>query len=151
VATLFSADALASPSLSAFAYPRVIRFQDVDAAGIVFYPRILEFFHDGYIDFLESRGCHLPAILTDGRWIAPIRHAEADFVRPLRFGDQVEVVIARAKLDETSLVVGYQLRAKEQQVSAYGQTLHLFLDPANHCRIPVPAIIQSAFSDIPRE
>lgn len=147
---LFSPEELVSPSRSSFTYPRGVRFQDVDAAGIVFYPRILEYFHDGYAEFLEQKGCQLSAILSEKSWIAPIRHADAEFLRPLRFGERLDVVIARARQDATSLVVGYQLK-QQTQLAAVGQTLHLFLDAKSYTRIPLPAIIDEAFRDIPED
>jgi len=56
---------------TAFADRRAIRFQDIDAAGIIFYPRVLEMFHDTYAAFLAFAGAPLPEVLRSGTWLAP--------------------------------------------------------------------------------
>src|SRR3954469_14243645 len=86
---------------SAFVERRAIRFQDIDAAGIIFYPRVLEMFHDAYAAFLAFAGSPLAEVMRTGTWIAPVRHAEADYFKPLRLGDEVAVAICRAHVVET--------------------------------------------------
>ncbi len=70
----------------------------------------MELCHDVYVEFLAAAGSPLPGALR-GPWIAPIRHAEADYFRPLRFGDRVNVAIVQTHLapaDEPSeLTLGY--------------------------------------------
>ncbi|HEY3498401.1 MAG TPA: acyl-CoA thioesterase, partial [Polyangiaceae bacterium] len=99
-------------SETAFAMELPIRFQDVDAAGIIFYPRVLELCHDTYVEFLASSGHPLQEALK-GPWIMPIRHAEADYLRPLRFGDRVEVAIVAAQMGPrqppTEVTLGYHI------------------------------------------
>lgn len=65
-----------------------VRFQDVDAAGVVFFARYFDLVHDAYAAFLESRGHPLASMFATPAWILPLRHAEADYLRPLRLGDR---------------------------------------------------------------
>src|SRR6187549_1067753 len=81
----------------AFKMEREVRFQDVDAAGVIFYPRLLEYFNDAYLALLSSAGQPLHASLGRAPWVSPVRHAEADFMRPLRFGDAIEVAVVGAQ------------------------------------------------------
>ena len=63
-------------------YQTTIRLHQTDAAGVVFFSNLFVIAHDAYESFLES---HLPlnAILSDGVYIIPIVHAEADYLLPL--------------------------------------------------------------------
>lgn len=113
-----------------FAEERVVRFQDVDAAGIIFYPRVLEYFSDVYIAMLMGSGWDLPKELGRSAVGTPLVHAEADYLAPLRFGDRVSVEIVGVKLGSTSFTVGYRIRANGGTVASIGQTVHVCLDRA---------------------
>ena len=134
---------------TAFADPRAIRFQDIDAAGIIFYPRVLEMFHDAYAAFLTFAGAPLPEVLRSGSWLAPVRHAEADYFKPLRFGDAVMVEICRAHLAETEATLGYRIaRSEGGEVCAVGQVVHTFVERASFKRTPIPEPVRRALARV---
>ena len=134
---------------TAFVERRAIRFQDIDAAGIIFYPRVLEMFHDVYAAFLAFAGTPLPEVLRSGGWLAPVRHAEADYFKPLCFGDPVSVEICRAHLAETEATLGYRIaRAQGEEVCAVGQVVHTFVERASFKRTPIPEPVRRALERI---
>jgi YbgC/YbaW family acyl-CoA thioester hydrolase len=134
---------------TAFADARAIRFQDIDAAGIIFYPRVLEMFHDAYAAFLAFAGAPLPEVLRSGTWLAPVRHAEADYFKPLRFGDVVSVEICRAYLAETEATLGYRIaRSEGGEVCAVGQVVHTFVERASFKRTQIPEPVRRALARI---
>jgi YbgC/YbaW family acyl-CoA thioester hydrolase len=148
----FERDELKLTRPSAFVDLRVIRFQDIDAAGIIFYPRVLEMFHDAYGVFLARAGHPLPEVLRSETWIAPVRHAEADYFRPLRFGDPVRVEICRAHVAETETTLGYRIeRTDTGELCVVGQVVHTFVDRASFRRIPIPEKLASALRAIEGE
>lgn len=129
-----------------FCHPLTARFQDVDAAGIVFYPRVLEYCHDAYVAFLAAHGHPLHQVLAERRWAAPLRHAEADYLRPIRFGDALEVLLVRARLEGSVLSLGYRLLpASGGAPLALAQTVHVFVDPVHFKRLEPPADLAAAF------
>ena|SRR5687768_17670259 len=141
----FDRDDLKLSRPHAFVDSRAIRFQDIDAAGIIFYPRVLEMFHDAYAAFLAFAGCPLPEVLQSGTWLAPVRHAEADYFKPLRYGDQVTVEICRAHLSETEATLGYRVaRAPGGEVCVVGQVVHTFVDRATFKRTAMPGPLRRA-------
>src|SRR5688572_22069786 len=109
---LFERDVLKQAG-RAFKVEREVRFQDVDAAGVIFYPRLLEYFNDTYLALLSSAGQPLHASLGRASWVSPVRHAEADFLRPLRFGEAIEVAVVGAKVrpdaEPTEVTLGYRI------------------------------------------
>jgi 1,4-dihydroxy-2-naphthoyl-CoA hydrolase len=145
----FDRDELKLSRPRAFADNRTIRFQDADAAGIIFYPRVLEMFHDVYVAFLASAGAPLPEVLRTGTWIAPVRHAEADYFKPLRFGDRVSVEICRAHLSETEATLGYRIaRSEGGEVCVVGQVVHTFVDRTSFKRTPIPEPVRLALEHL---
>lgn len=142
----FTRDALlAAPDR--YVHAMDVRFQDVDAAGIVFYPRFLEYFHDAKVAFLRARGCPLDRAIAERQWAAPLKHAEADYFKPLRFGDRVEVALVAARLDGSDLVLGYRVRRGEEVV-AVGQTQHVLVEPASFARVAPPARLAAALREL---
>lgn len=150
----FERERLLQRAESAFALELPIRFQDVDAAGIIFYPRVLELCHDVYVEFLASVGYPLPEMLK-GPFIIPIRHAEADYLRPLRFGDRVEVAIIAAqtgpRLPPTEVTLGYHIsNIENDEPAAVAQTVHTFVDRRSLERVPIPEGLERAFVAVGR-
>jgi YbgC/YbaW family acyl-CoA thioester hydrolase len=145
----FDRDELKLSRPQAFVDQRAIRFQDIDAAGIIFYPRVLEMFHDTYAAFLAFAGAPLPEVLRSGSWLAPVRHAEADYFKPLRFGDPVTVEICRAHLAETEAVLGYRIARQDSgEVCVVGQVVHTFVERASFKRTPIPQGVRRALEQI---
>ena len=145
----FERDDLKLSRPHAFVERRAISFQDIDAAGIIFYPRVLALFHDVYVGFLAFAGCPLPEVLKSRAWLAPVRHAEADYFKPLRFGDEVTVEICRAHLSsESEATLGYRIaRAEGGEVCAVGQVVHTFVD-ASFKRTPMPEPVRRALEHL---
>ena len=122
---------------------RRVRFQEVDAAGIVFYARVFDYFHDAYVAFLRERGAPLDEALQDRVWVAPLQHAEADYRRPLRFGDEIDVVIADIQVRETEYEVAYRIENRGE-IACVGGTRHVSVDPVSFRRTPIPEILRDA-------
>jgi 1,4-dihydroxy-2-naphthoyl-CoA hydrolase len=124
---------------------RVVRFQDVDAAGIVFYARTFEYFHDAYVACLRERGVPLEGALRTGEWAAPLHRAEAEYLRPLRFGDVIDVSLVSAEIGDTEFAIEYRIQ-RDGDTACVGRTLHVSVDPASFRRAPVPEALKTALS-----
>lgn len=156
---------LVSLPRAGFSRTRSVRFQDVDAAGVIFYPVLFEYCHDLYVEFLAANDTPLNDVLRQGSWAAPIRHAEADYIAPLRFGDPVSVELCCAHLEATEVTLGFRLRmcaseAKEagtvepgsriagSRIAAVAQTVHTFVSLPDFKRCDVPGQLVDAFRDL---
>ena len=79
-------------------FSRPVRFEEIDAAGIVFFARYLHICHDA----MEAVFAPLPggycALITQRRIGFPAVHTDCEFVAPLRYGDvvRVETSVVRA-------------------------------------------------------
>ena len=107
-----------------------VRFQEVDAAGIVYFPTLISYFHDAYVRLLSDRGLPLHKALQETPWIAPIRHAQADFLRPVRFGDVLHASLVRAHGSTGAISLGWRLSTggPDGIAHAVGRTVHTFVD-----------------------
>lgn len=121
---------------------RVVRFQDVDAAGTIFFPRVLEYMADAYQEVLERAGIDVPRILRDRVMAAPLAHAEADYLAPMLFGDAVEVEVVCARIGSKSVTFGHRIK-KGDTVAAVGATVHVFVDGETFQPIGVPDALRT--------
>ncbi len=124
---------------------RRVRFQDVDAASTIYFPKVLEYFGDCYMALLTASGLDVPGMLRERRLAAPLAHAEADYLSPLFFGDEVLVEIVKAVVGETSLTLGHRIK-KGERVTSLGRTVHVFIDPHSFKPVPVPAELARALA-----
>jgi YbgC/YbaW family acyl-CoA thioester hydrolase len=146
----FTISELTGAPKAVFGHPTDIRFQDVDGAAIVFYSRFFEYFHDAYAAFLRHHGISLAEAVRSGEWLAPLAHAEAEYVHPLKFGDSAVVEIVRARIGTSSLRVGYRIvLAGTSTVCTVGQTVHVMVDRETFRPMPVPEPVRRAFATIP--
>jgi|SRR6185503_18268800 len=146
----FERDRLKQAPSGAFKLEVSVRFQDVDAAGIIFYPRALELCHDAYVAFLDQAGLPLHEIIR-GPWLAPVRHAEADYLKPLRFGDRIEVALVAAHLETmpnpTEVTLGFRV-ARGADVAILAQTIHTFVERKSFQRTGVPDELRKALAPV---
>jgi len=89
-----------------------VRFDEVDAAGIVFYPRFFDYFHMAFEDFFgAATGVPYHVWIKERRIGWPTVHVETDFLAPLRYGDAFEVGLSFPKVGRSSFVTRYEVRA----------------------------------------
>jgi 1,4-dihydroxy-2-naphthoyl-CoA hydrolase len=131
-----------------YSMTRPVRFQDIDAAGIIFFARVFEYLHDAFFECLASRGIDIAAVLSSRAWGMPVVHAEADYRRPLRFGDAVAVELDSADIGESSLTARYTIRDASERARVYceGRTVHVFIDRDTSRTRPVPDEVRAAFT-----
>jgi 1,4-dihydroxy-2-naphthoyl-CoA hydrolase len=140
----FESDSLAGAVETMFSEARTVRFQDVDAASIVFFPRVLEYMHDVYVAFLAARGIHLARSIEANQYRIPLVHAEADYRAPMRFGDPITVDIVALKIGRSSFQIGYRIRHEDGRVAAVGQMAHVCVGLPAFAAIPIPDALRAA-------
>lgn len=133
-------------SAPVFEHPVEIRFQDVDAAGILFFARVFDLFHDAFFAGLAERGVRFAEVLAEKRWASPLVHAEADYRKPMRFGDRVVVELARVEFGGTSMTTRYRIRdaGDPERIHASGHLVHAFVELGEFRSCPVPDEVRAA-------
>ena len=87
-----------------------VRFEDVDFARVVFFPRLFNYCHQVFEDFFaDAVGVTYSQMLQKRKVGYPSVHASADFKHPLRFGDTARIVMETIKLSSKSITNRYRL------------------------------------------
>ena len=121
-----------------FTYERLVRFPDVDAAGVVFFARYLEWFHDAYFAWLAANGIDPTRMFEPGGWGTPLVHAEADYQASLVPGDRVTISIVAEKIGGSSFTLGYRMEGAGAKLHATGRTIHVCVDITTRRPRPIP-------------
>jgi 1,4-dihydroxy-2-naphthoyl-CoA hydrolase len=128
-------------------YRHTVRLQDVDAAGVVFFANVLAICNDALLAWLDAQGLSVARLLHTGRLLAPVKHAEADYLAPLRFGDVCEVELVAVDAEATQVTVGYRLRRQgDGEVVAVAQMAQVSVDGKLFSRVPFPPEVQAVFA-----
>ena len=92
----------------------VVRFADVDNAGIFYYPRFFNAFHVAFEMWWEE-GVGRPYHLITGtdRIGFPAVNIACDFKRPVTFGDPMEIRVGVKRIGKTSIVFRYEIAHRE--------------------------------------
>jgi 4-hydroxybenzoyl-CoA thioesterase len=125
-----------------FVYEIPVRFADVDGAGILYYPRFLNYFHIAFEEFFErALGVPYPRLIKDERLGFPMVHLEVDFRRPLTYGDAARVEVSVLKVGRTSVEFRYEVKSRktgEVTTTARGVTVAVNLDSFEPMPVPEP-------------
>lgn len=116
-----------------FTYNRTIRFQDTDAAGVVYFSNVLVICHEAYEESLIASGINVKAFFSNPPVAFPIVHASVDFWRPLFCGEQVLVCLIPQQLRDDGFEINYKINAREQ-VCAQAATQHVCIDTVSRNR-----------------
>lgn len=106
-----------------YRYQEIIRLHHTDAAGVVFFSNLFVIAHNAYESFLES--ClSLNKILSEGSYILPIVHAEADYSLPLTLSDNITVELSLGRIGNASFELEYVIKNDNMQIAAQVKTVH---------------------------
>lgn len=86
-----------------FRYERPVRFAEVDAARIVYFPRYLDFCHDALEALFAALPGGYPHLITVRGVGIPTVRVEADYAAPLRYGDVALIDVAVERLGARSI------------------------------------------------
>ncbi len=89
-----------------------VRYAETDTAGVVYYANYLTYFEVARVELLRALGRPITAIEQEGI-LLPVVEARAQYLRPARLDDQLEVSLALASLGRASFAFDYEIRRDE--------------------------------------
>jgi len=123
-----------------------IPFQDIDAAGIVFFAHLFRYAHEAYEQFMSEGDHSLASILKTGEYLLPLVHAEADYKQPLHHNEVITVELSVKKLGETSFTLQYHYLDSNGGLRAVAETVHVTLDAAQQKPMQIPDSLRTVLA-----
>lgn len=107
-----------------------IRFDDVDGAGIVYYPRYFHLCHAAFEDFFDDVApISYPTLINDRRKGFPTVAIESSFTAPLDYGDIAVVKLEVEAIGNTSVRIRYDITRKRDAALCFtGKISSVFVD-----------------------
>jgi len=127
-----------------------IRFDDVDGAGIVYYPHFFHLCHKAFEDFFDdAASVSYPQLINVERRGFPTVAIESSFTASLRYGDIAMVKLAINRVGNTSATFDYEIRRKSDSKLCFtARITKVFMDLDNHRVLPIPDEIRSLWKNI---
>lgn len=132
----------------AYTSTQKIRFDDVDGAGIVYYPRFLHLCHAAFEDFFdEVAPFSYPALISERRLGFPTVHIDADFKAPLAYGDTAIVTLVVKKVGTSSIETRYEIhRRRDSALCFVADITAVLIDLDKGTSLPLTAELKAVFS-----
>ena len=99
-------------------YRRPVRFEDVDAARIVFFGRYMSYAHEALEHFFAGLEGGYAALITKRGVGVPAVHLEARYLAPLRYGDVACIEVSTLRLGNRSAALRYRFLREGDSVLA---------------------------------
>ena len=97
---------------------RRVRFEEVDAAGIVFFGAFSSYAHEAMEHFFDQIEGGYAGLIMGRRIGFPAVKLEMEFSSPLRYGDTMTIATSVAHLGNRSTAFRYRVRRADGVVSA---------------------------------
>lgn len=98
------------PATLPFVYERAIRFEEVDAAGIVFFARYLNLCHEAMEAFFAPLDGGYSRLIMDRKLGVPAVRVDSNYHSPLRYGDTVNIQVSSERIGRTSATFKYEFQ-----------------------------------------
>lgn len=120
-----------------FTYNRTIRFQDTDAAKVVYFANVLSICHEAYEESLAASGINIKDFFTNPSVAFPIVHSSVDFFRPMFCGDNLAISLIPQKLGVDKFEISYEISVA-YVVVAKAITRHVCIDASTRRKQELP-------------
>lgn len=123
-----------------FEHAMQVRFQDVDAAGVLFYGRVYDYSHVAYEEFWASMGVDRAWVFSGADFLIPIAHSEADYRKPVLHGERISIRLDVTRVGRASFSLAYRITGPggAHDIRAEVKTVHAFVAKASMKPIPIP-------------
>ena len=120
-------------------YKRMVRMADTDASGGIYFANVQMIALEAFEDFLHKSGYCLDSIITEGDFVFPIVHTEADYLSAMRVGDELNVQMKVTHIGNSSFAIKYNIFSLRTDliVAAVGIT-HVVMCKETKVSIPIP-------------
>lgn len=131
-----------------FQVSEYVRWEDIDAAGIINYQAYLRFFGLAETELFRSCGLSYKTMFDEvGVWLPRVR-VECDFFEPVRLDDLLIVEAFFGKIGESSIHLKFEVRRKDEpgKLVATGKYILVTVGKGEFRSIPVPPLLREKLS-----
>lgn len=113
-----------------------VYYEDTDLAGIVYYANYLKFIERARSEWVRSLGIDQAGLRAAAGIVFAVRRIEADYLRPARFDDLIEVTTAPLAMGGARIELAQEVWRGEVQLFAARVTLVCLTAEGHTARLP---------------
>ncbi len=122
----------------------LVRFGDLDGAGIAYYPNLVNFLHEAFEDFFKGHvGRPYPEVYKGGIGFPTVK-VEMEFFAPVHYGDQVGVGVTVERMGRSSVQIRYEGSVAGKPVFR-ARTIAVTVDMKTFRSTPIPDWLRERF------
>lgn len=91
-------------TIELFRWPVRVYYEDTDAGGVVYHSNYINFMERARTEYLRAEGFELDVLERDERLVFAVRSLSADYRRPARLNQLLEVTVELEELRPASIV-----------------------------------------------
>ncbi len=136
--------------MNEFLWPVRVYYEDTDSGGVVYYANYLRFMERARTEYLRSLGFEQDDLARDEGIIFAVRSVSAEYHKPARFNDMLQVSARITDLGKASVSFAQEVRrAADDEITLCTATVRIAcLDAASLRPRPIPA---SMLGELSRE
>ena len=131
-----------------FSVQEYVRWEDIDAAGIINYQAYLRFFGLAEVELFRSAGLSYRTLFEElGIWL-PRVHVECDFHHPVTLDELLIVDAFFSRIGASSIHLSFEVRRSTQRelVVASGKYILVTVKQGEFRPVPVPDVVREKLS-----
>lgn len=117
-------------------HPVRVYYEDTDLAGIVYYANYLKFIERGRSEWVRECGVDQAALKAGQGIVFAVRRLDADYLKPAKFGDDLQVVTELLSLGGARIDLRQEVWRGEERLFTAAVTLVCLQDGGHPARIP---------------
>ena len=127
-----------------FSVSEYVRWEDIDAAGIINYQAYLRFFGLAEVELFRSCGLSYKTLIDELNLWLPRVHVECDFFHPVTLDELLIVDAYFGRIGTSSIHIQFEARRANvpDEVVAKGQYVLVCVRRGEFKRIPVPDVVR---------
>ena len=122
----------------------LVRFGDLDGAGIAYYPNLVNFLHEAFEDFFAGHvGRPYPEVYGEGIGFPTVK-VEMEFFAPVHYGDHVDVDVIVERVGRSSVHMRYEGSVGGKPVFR-GRNVAVLVEMSTFKSTPLPDWLRERF------
>ena len=127
-----------------FAFPKRVRFAEVDGQSVVFNSRYLEYFDIGLVEYWRAAGLYSGPGLAGGPEVH-LAKALVEYRAPILLDELVSICIRCSRIGTTSMTFVLEIHGDGDDLRATGEEVHVVVGEVRGRPVPVPADVIAKF------
>jgi 1,4-dihydroxy-2-naphthoyl-CoA hydrolase len=119
-----------------------VPFDEADGEGIVFFGNYFRLAHRALEQFLPQIGIPWAEWFKNPDFGVPLRHAAADYLGPIRPGDEISIHVKINEVGESSVQFAYEIRDASGKPTSTLRTSHVFVGRQTRKKMNIPEALR---------